>query len=101
MKPIPLVRGMLADRVWKAFLLGSIAAALTAVTTVEVRLHLEKKGFEDWDESRKAGVTLLAASSVTIFIYLTMYIVFGWGAGMLSPPALEGKPPSLFGIDGR
>ena len=83
MVQIPLVKGMLADKIWKAFLLGTVSAAIAAVATIEVRLSLEKKHMEKWPEWKKITATLFASFLITMASYLSMYLLFGWGGGLL------------------
>ena len=79
-----LISGFKATSIWKAFFLNSLILAIVAVGAVESKAFVEKLGwFEDHDEVVKALGTFLITFFVGLFSYLLMYLVFGFGGGML------------------
>ena len=97
MPDIPLFgTGLLATSVMKAFVVGSVTTAIATLATVEVRLKLEGEDFKDWSEMKKIAITLGASLTITLFTYLLMYVLFGYGGGMVSVLHKENRVPNLF-----
>jgi hypothetical protein len=79
-----LISGMKATSIWKAFFLGSLIMALVSVGAIESRKVIENLGwFEDQHEIVKALGAFMVSFFVGIIAYLIMYVLFGYGEGML------------------
>lgn len=93
---IPLIKTFFATTILKAFILNAIAVALIATFAVEIRRELDdvKGRFymfvnpffagSAMTERQKAVVVALASFFGAILVYHIMYIVFGFGGGMLT-----------------
>jgi hypothetical protein len=94
---LPLIKSFYATTVLKAFILNAIAVALIATFAVEIRRELDdvKSQFylfinpffagSAMTERQKAVVVALASFLGAILVYHIMYVVFGFGGGMLTP----------------
>jgi hypothetical protein len=88
-KHVPLIRDFKATDFLKAFTLNALVAAVIAALTVETRLHLDTQGAlwadskETLAETTKLSVTLLTSFVVAFAVYHAMYVLFGYGGGML------------------
>jgi hypothetical protein len=99
---LPLVKSFYATTILKAFVLNAIAVALIATFAVEIRRELDDVKGQFYlfvnpffaggtmTERQKAVVVALASFLGAILVYHIMYVVFGFGGGMLtnspSPP---------------
>lgn len=93
---LPLIKSFYATTIFKAFILNAIAVALIATFAVEIRRELnDVKGQfylfvnpffagSEMTERQKAVVVALASFIGAIMVYHIMYIVFGFGGGMLT-----------------
>ena len=93
---LPIIKSFYATTVLRAFILNAIAVALIATFAVEIRRELDDvKGqfylfvnpFFDggaMTERQKAVVVALASFIGAILVYHIMYVVFGFGGGMLT-----------------
>ena len=100
---LPLIKSFYATTVLKAFILNAIAVALIATFAVEIRRELDdvKGQFymfinpffagNTMTERQKAIVVALASFLGAILVYHIMYVVFGFGGGMLT----EGGSPKF------
>lgn len=94
--PLPLINSFYATTVFKAFVLNAIAVALIATLAVEIRRELnDVKGQfylfinpffagSEMTERQKAIVVALASFLGAIIVYHIMYIVVGFGGGMMT-----------------
>ena len=93
---VPVIKTFYATTVFKAFVLNAIAVALIATFAVEIRRELnDVKGQfylfvnpffagSTMTERQKATVVALASFLGAILVYHIMYIIFGFGGGMLT-----------------
>lgn len=87
---MPLIKGFTSTNIWKAFLLNSIASTLVIFIAVTVKerydTFTDKKNEEvkRTTNYRSIGLTLLATFLATMLAYTLMYLVFGFGGGMLT-----------------
>ena len=100
---LPLIKSFYATTVLKAFILNAISVALIATFAVEIRRELDdvKGQFymfinpffagNTMTERQKAIVVALASFLGAILVYHIMYVVFGFGGGMLT----EGGSPKF------
>ena len=92
----PLVKGFYATSFIKAFVLNAIAVAMVAASSVELRqlLNEEKSNaylfFNNFlsggqlSEIQKAVIVFVGSFIFAMLTYLFLFIVFGFGGGMLS-----------------
>ena len=79
---MPLIRGFHATNIKKAFLLNAIAAALIASVAVIVKDRLDAKTTLVYTD--KFTVVLIITFIYAIIVYNILYLVFGFGGGMLT-----------------
>jgi len=94
----PLISNFTATTVFRAFILNAIAIAAIATVTVQMRALLDKQENKiydflhkllngdndvDFTEFQKLVIIFLTAFTVAILVYHLMYLVFGFGRGML------------------
>lgn len=85
------IKNFRSTSIWKAFVLNSIAGTLTIYIAINVKSYLDKKHITNRNNVSK-GVSnvlnnmliLLVTFSTSLISYFIMYIVFGFGSGMLS-----------------
>jgi len=87
-----LIHHFSSTTLWKAFVLNSLTTSLVILIAITVKTHLdndlnlrqnssvEKLSF-NW---YSIIVTLLITFGTSLIAYLIMYILFGFGAGMLA-----------------
>lgn len=92
----PVVKNFYATSIFKAFILNAIAVALIATMAVELRKELnDVKGRfyllvnplfagNELTERQKAIVVAIASFLGAILVYHFMYLLFGFGGGMLT-----------------
>ena len=86
---LPLISGFKATDFFKAFVLNSLVIAVIAALSIETRLYLGREGVlwaankQTLAEATKFSVTLLTSFLIALLVYHIMYIIFGYGAGML------------------
>ena len=88
---MPLIKNFRSTNIWKAFILNSIAAAIVIVIGITVKDHFDTYTTDDDSKGKITRKTNFTSISLTIlFTFLTsfvaytiMYIVFGFGGGML------------------
>jgi hypothetical protein len=93
---LPLVKNFYATTVFKAFVLNAIAVALIATMAIELRRELDDvKGRlyllvnpffsgNTLTERQKATVVAIASFMGAILVYHFMFVLFGFGGGMLT-----------------
>lgn len=86
---LPLIRGYKATTIEHAFILNSIASALIASMSIEMRTYLDKKSEEKnntWilTESQKAVIVFITGFITALVTFIILNILFGFGAGMLA-----------------
>ena len=89
---MPLVKGFRSTSIMRAFVLNSIAITLVTfiAITVKGRLDTYTAATKDGDDNVKRRtnltsvvITLVATFLTSMAAYWLMYIVFGFGGGML------------------
>ena len=77
----PLIKTLRADKVWKAFILAAIfqtiLLSLTLVSKDVIDKHFEK------GTTAAYILTIIEVAVVVIISYTVMYLMFGFGGGML------------------
>lgn len=93
---LPFIKTFYATTIFKAFVLNALAVALIATFAVEMRKELnDVKGRfylfvnpffagNQLTERQKALVVAIASFLGAIFVYHFLFIVFGFGGGMLT-----------------
>ena len=87
---MPLIKGMESTSIWKAFFLNALASTLIIFIAVTVKERFDtfkdKKNEEiiRTTSLKSIGFTLLATFVATMIAYTMMYIIFGYGGGMLT-----------------
>lgn len=93
---LPVLKNFYATSIFKAFILNAIAVALIATMAVELRKELDdvKGSFyllvnplfagNELTERQKAIVVAIASFLGAILVYHFMYLIFGFGGGMLT-----------------
>lgn len=92
----PLYKNFKATTISKAFVLNAIVAALVAAITIQFREFLDDMKKEEvlsnpllWSDKGilsgyiKTFYSFVVALGVTLFTYLMLYVLFGFGGGML------------------
>ena len=90
-----LIQNFHSTSLWKAFILNSIITSLVILIAITIKAALDNYiQIDDNDISNKNTikrktslynivVTLLITFFITLLSYLIMYIIFGFGGGML------------------
>lgn len=91
---MPIVGNFRSTDQWKAFTLNSIVASLTVVIAIITKQYLDKINVygEDTDKNTASTgrnvasviITLLVTFSTSMIVFLIMFILFGFGGGMLA-----------------
>ena len=86
---IPLIRDFFATTYFKAFVLNAIAAAFIAALSIEMRSYLDNisrkaKGGWNLTDATKTTIVFISAFTIAMFVYACMYVLVGFGGGMLT-----------------
>ena len=90
---MPFIQNFKSTDQWKAFTLNSIAASLTVVIAITTKQYLDKFSFYNNKPGEKISsgrnianiaITLLVTFSTAMIVYLFMFLLFGFGGGMLA-----------------
>ncbi len=97
---IPLIKGFKATNRTNAFILNSFRAALVIVLTIAAKDYFDKyveidvKHKDDNDDDhtviirntniKSLLISFLVAFSVSMLAFITLYVVFGFGGGLLT-----------------
>lgn len=97
---IPLIKGFKATNLSNAFILNSLRAALVIVLTITVKDYFDKYTTtikinhtgDDGEHSvvirqtsiKSLLISFLVAFTVSMIAFITLYIVFGFGGGLLT-----------------
>lgn len=87
---MPLIKGFTSTSIWKAFILNSLASTLVILIAVTVKERYDtftdnKNNKISRSTSTKSLVlTVIATFFATLFAYTVMYLIFGYGGGMLT-----------------
>ena len=94
-----LIQGMYATSFVKAFFLNALALALVSVGAIELRQTLSDDKSNTYlffnsllsgkamSEIQKGAIVFISSFILSIFTYLMMYLLFGFGGGLLSDKA--------------
>ena len=83
-----LIKGFRSTSVWRAFILNSVASTLVIFIAITIKEKLDKFVDKDHEVVRNTDIksivfTLLFTFLASMAAYTIMYIVFGFGGGML------------------
>jgi len=89
---MPLINNFRSTNIWKAFVLNSIAASIVIVISITVKSHFDTYTTDDSKNNNIRRHTSFTSISLTILFtflaslvaYTIMYLVFGFGGGMLT-----------------
>ena len=92
---MPIVKNFKSTQQWKAFTLNSIASALVVVIAITTKQYLDRLDFYDKtsDKNKKLNIgyeiasitiTLLVTFSTSMIVFLIMFLLFGFGGGMIT-----------------
>ena len=79
-----LIKGLRSTTYTKAFILNAIATALIALVAVEMKSALGNKK-TDIDPIAQALINFVVTFITAISVYFLLYLIFGFGGGMLVP----------------
>jgi hypothetical protein len=86
---MPLIKGMKSTTIWKAFFLNALASTMIIFIAVTVKEKFDTfKNKKDEEIVRTTsfksiGFTLIATFTATMIAYTLMYIIFGYGGGLM------------------
>jgi ABC-type spermidine/putrescine transport system permease subunit I len=86
---MPLISGMKSTSIWKAFILNAMASTLIIFIAVTVKEYFDTyKDKKDQEIVRTTtfksiSFTIAATFIATLIAYTTMYLIFGYGGGLL------------------
>ena len=85
-----IIKNFKSSNVWRAFILNSIAATLIIYISIEMQHHYrvfkDDKGNKINSEATPVDDTIISLCLTfltSLFAYILLYIVFGFGGGML------------------
>ena len=81
----PLFRGFKSTNILRAFILNSVAIAIIAVFTVEIKQGLDSAD-TNYNQHLKTFITFLSSLAIGLATYGLMWMLFGFGGGMLVNP---------------
>lgn len=98
---LPIIKNFYATTIFKAFVLNALAVALISTFAVEIRKALnDTKGWfylfvnpffggngNDLNEKQKSIVVALSSFVGAMLVYVLMFLLFGFGGGLLSSGA--------------
>jgi hypothetical protein len=87
---MPIFKGLRSTTIWKAFLLNSIASSLIIVIAITIKNRFDI--YKDINGDKIKESTSAKSLLITIFVtfaasytsYVVLYLLFGFGGGMLS-----------------
>ena len=84
-----IIKGFKSTNVWNAFFLNSLASTLVIFIAMSVKErydHYTDIKNEEINRStnfKSIGLTIIATFTASMFAYTVMWIVFGYGGGLL------------------
>jgi Na+/proline symporter len=86
---LPLYKNFFANTFIKAFILNAIAVAIISALSIEIRSYLDTLGRDvkgGWKltDLTKTLIVFSSAFLVAILVYLILYLVVGFGGGMIT-----------------
>tara|TARA_B110000908_G_C9929380_1_gene303205 strand:- start:143 stop:415 length:273 start_codon:yes stop_codon:yes gene_type:complete len=86
---MPLIKGFESTNIWNAFILNSLASTLVIFIAMAVKErydnYTDKKNREinRTTNFKSIGMTIVATFIASMLAYTLMYVIFGYGGGML------------------
>ena len=77
----PLIDGFKADSFTKAFILNALSSSIIASVAITVKDRLDK--YTKYDIELKIFLIFLITFFITLISFSFMYILFGFGGGMM------------------
>ena len=86
---LPLIRGFFATTYFKAFVLNAVGAAFIAALSIQMRSYLDdigRKAKGGWalSDATKTAIVFVSAFTIAMTVYALMYVMVGFGGGMLT-----------------
>ena len=90
---MPLIQNFRSTNIWKAFVLNSIVSTLIIFIAITIKTHFDVYSRPKDDRSKRVKVTTNVKSVVltlgitflsSMLAYTTLYLIFGFGGGMLT-----------------
>ena len=81
-KIFPLLKGFKSTSIFRAFILNSLAIAIIAVFTIEIKDTLDKNE-TNLNKNLRIFITFLSSLAIGLTCYGMMWLIFGFGGGML------------------
>ena len=81
---MPLIKGLRSTTFTKAFVLNAIATALIALVAIETKAFLVTSAIT-FSPVVQGIITFISAFFTAILVYFLLYLIFGFGGGMLVP----------------
>ena len=86
---VPLYKNFFADTFIKAFILNAISVAVISALSIEMRSYLDAvgrdaKGSWNLNDPTKTIIVFTSAFIVAIIVYILLYVIVGFGGGMLT-----------------
>ena len=78
----PLIDGFKADSFLKAFILNALSSSIIASVAITVKDRLDT--YTKYDINLKIILTFIITFFITLISFSFMYILFGFGGGMLA-----------------
>jgi hypothetical protein len=83
-KYIPIFKNFRATNRKKAFLLNALCGALITIIAIETKSALDRIPTLEKIPAAKAFITMIATFISALIVYVILYILFGFGGGMLA-----------------
>lgn len=86
---IPLIKNFKSTNIFKAFLLNSITSTIIIVLAIEVNFMISKRNVDNEKENKTNEennilMVVIITFFTTIIAYSIMYLIFGFGGGMIT-----------------
>lgn len=84
---MPLIHNFSSTTLWKAFILNALAMALVTGLTASLTVSIDdifKKKKKELNTGERIGISMAIALVAALVIYGILYLVFGFGKGMLA-----------------
>ena len=79
---LPLIKNFKATTFKKAFILNAISSSIIASVAIMVKDRLDQ--YTEYHINVKIGLTFIITFFITLISFSIMYILFGFGGGMLA-----------------
>jgi hypothetical protein len=92
---MPIIHDFRSTTIFKAFILNALASSVTIVIALLVKNTLDRRhgNIDDVPKMNisKIAITFFAAICTTLVAYGIMWIIFGYGQGMIAESGLKMK----------